>query len=86
MPRPPILKRLLEGILSIGASPSESESQRARGRRERNEERVPLGVDLHPSVVRECLPKDSPMLGEGHGVTIITERPQKPCRPLDVRE
>ena len=32
MPRPPILKRLLEGILSIGASPSESESQRG-GRR-----------------------------------------------------
>ena len=32
MPRPSILKRLLEGILSIGASPSESESQRG-GRR-----------------------------------------------------
>src|SRR6266550_2229399 len=32
MPRPSILKRFLEGILSIGASPSESESQRG-GRR-----------------------------------------------------
>ena len=32
MPWPPILKRLLEGILSIGASPSESESRRS-GRR-----------------------------------------------------
>ncbi|MDP9233112.1 MAG: adenylate/guanylate cyclase domain-containing protein [Actinomycetota bacterium] len=32
MPRPPILKRLLEGILSIGASPDESESRRS-GRR-----------------------------------------------------
>ena len=32
MPRPPTWKRLLEGILSIGASPSESESRRS-GRR-----------------------------------------------------
>ena len=55
-------------------------------RRESDEERVALGVDLDAAVRDERIAKDTPVLRECLGVRVRAERVQQPRRALDVGE
>ncbi len=55
-------------------------------RRERDEERIALGVDLDSTMRDERIAKDTPVLRECVGVHVRAETVQQPCRALDVRE
>ena len=55
-------------------------------RAEREEEGVPLGVDLDPAVASEGFPKHTAMLGEGVRVSPLTQFMQQAGGSFDVRE
>ena len=59
--------------------------KRFRRRREGDEERITLGVDLDAAVTLEGVAQHAPMLGEQVRVTVAVLL-QKPRRALDVRE
>src|SRR5204862_3348745 len=59
--------------------------QRIAGPRERDEERVALGVDLDPAVLGERSPQSAPVLGQRIRIR-VAELVQQAGRPLDVRE
>ena len=59
---------------------------RPGGRRERHEERVPLGVDLDASVASEGLTEKTTVLPEDLGVRRVPELVEELRRSLDVRE
>jgi hypothetical protein len=54
--------------------------------RERNEERIALRVDLHPTVPRPDRAQLTVVLSEKVGVLSIADFLQEPCRSLDVRK
>lgn len=58
---------------------------RAGHRRERDEERVALRVDLDAAVRGECRPQRGAVLGEGLRVGLRSERVQEPRGAFDVR-
>lgn len=60
--------------------------ERTLRRREGEELRVPLGVDLDPAVRDIGRPQGTPMLGEGFGVAIGAELVQEPGRAFHIRE
>ncbi len=62
-----------------------SSGDRISGPRERDEERVSLGVHLDPAVARESLTQQPPMLGEQVRIA-LPMLVQESRRPLDVRE
>ena len=55
-------------------------------RRERDEERVALGIDLHSIVTGTCLADDLPVCGECLGIGLCSQLVQELRRPLDVGE
>ena len=59
---------------------------RALGRRECDEERVSLRVDLHPAAGAACRPQDAAVLGQRLPVPGWPERLQQARRLFDVRE
>jgi hypothetical protein len=63
----------------------DSRSERVRGLRESNEERVSLRVHLDAAVPAEAFTQRGPMLAECSGVG-VAELVQQPRRRLDVRE
>ncbi len=54
--------------------------------RERDEERIPLGVDLHAAVAGERSAQDPAVLEQGRAVGIHAELVQQLCRALHVGE
>ena len=60
--------------------------QRTRCRREGEEERIPLRVDLDAALRATCLANDAPVLGESIGVRLRAELVQQLRRSLDVGE
>lgn len=58
----------------------------ARGGRERDEERIALGVHLHAGVAIEGLPQGPPVLREGFGVGDGPQLAQEARRTLDIGE
>ena len=60
--------------------------RRSLGGRERDEERVALGVDLDAAVSGERIAQHAAVLGERLGVRVRPERVQQPRRALDVGE
>ncbi len=71
-------RELLVGLLRRG--------RRSLCRRERDEERVALSVDLDAAVSGEGGSQRTAMLGERVGVGVRPERMEQPCRALDVGE
>ena len=75
-----------------GSAPKQARSHllgrrdRARGRREGDEERVALGVDLDAAVARAGLADHTPMLGQRFGVSLGSKLVQELRRALDVGE
>ncbi len=63
-----------------------SSCERAGRRREGEEERIALGVDLDPALGRTRLSYHPTVLGECLGVRLGPERMQEPRRALDVGE
>jgi hypothetical protein len=55
-------------------------------RRESDEERIALRVDLDATMRDECIAKDTPVLRDCVGIRVRAEAVQQPCRALDVRE
>ncbi len=60
--------------------------ERSRSRREGEEERIALRVDLDPLMSRAGFADQAPVLGERLGVPLGAELVQKLSRALDVRE
>ena len=52
----------------------------------REEERVPLRIDLDTAVAVESIPQHSAVLGQGCGVSGVPERVEQPGRAVDVGE
>jgi hypothetical protein len=56
------------------------------GRREPDEERIALGVDLHASVPLEGVAKHGTVLGQRGGVSLLAELVEQSRRALDIGE
>ena len=54
--------------------------------REGDEERIPLGIDLHTSLGDERVPQHATVIGQRLGIARRPELPQQARRPLDIRE
>jgi hypothetical protein len=55
-------------------------------RREDDEKRVTLSIDLHPAMTRKRFPQRAPMRGQGLRVRLAAKLMQQPRRTLDVGE
>jgi hypothetical protein len=66
--------------------PSSGGGDGPSGGREGDEERIPLGVDLHTPLGGERVPQEAAVLGERLRVDVGPELPQEARRALDVSE
>ena len=76
----------LDGSGLEGAAAVSRRLEGAVRRAEREEEGVPLGVDLDPAVASEGLPQHAAVLGEGIRISPLTQFVQQAGGSFDVRE